>query len=177
MADHLLDDDDPRRRSDSATSRSPLTSVGCFRCLCRVRLSISSCRFPLRSSSSCSSRGLTNGRRRAPRTMPQSTSGHLISPRSDPLSRISLTELTKPNFRMSSWLRMSMRPAVSTMKAETSSLERSMIRHISERRVEHAALVVATQNDQINTNIAFTVRNRPDTTILSSANFLLRRHS
>ena len=47
----------------------------------------------------------------------------------------------------------------------------SMIGHISNARVEHAALVVATQNDQINTNIAFTVQEiAPDTTILSSAN-------
>ena len=111
-------------------------------------------------------------RRRAPRTMPQSTSGHLILTALGPIEqdlidRADKTEL--PYVLVVEDVDEAGRLHDEGRNVIVGALDDPGTYHNA--RVEHAALVVATQNDQINTNIAFTVQEiAPDTTILSSAN-------
>ena len=111
-------------------------------------------------------------RRRAPRTLPQSTSGHLILTALGPIEqdlidRADKTEL--PYVLVVEDVDEAGRLHDEGRNVIVGALDDPGTYHNA--RVEHAAFVVATQNDQINTNIAFTVQEiAPDTTILSSAN-------
>jgi len=111
-------------------------------------------------------------RRRAPRALPQSTSGHLILTALGPIEqdlidRADKTEL--PYVLVVEDVDEAGRLHDEGRNVIVGALDDPGTYHNA--RVEHAVLVVATQNDQINTNIAFTVQEiAPNTPILSSAN-------
>ena len=111
-------------------------------------------------------------RRRAPRTLPESMSGHLILTALGPVEQVLIERADKTDL-----------PYVLVVEDvdEAGRLHdegrRVLVGALDDpttyqnARVHQAALVVATQNDQINTNIAFTVREiAPETLIISSAN-------
>ena len=111
-------------------------------------------------------------RRRAPRTLAESTSGHLVLTALGPIEqdlidRADKTEL--PYVLVVEDVDEAGRLHDEGRRVIVGALDDPATYHNA--RVQQAALVVATQNDQINTNIAFTVREiAPDTTIISSAN-------
>jgi voltage-gated potassium channel len=111
-------------------------------------------------------------RRRAPRVLPESTSGHLILTQLGPVEAAIIERADQAEV-----------PYVLIVDdvAEAGMLHDEgrnvMVGAVDDpatyrnARVEQAALLIATQNDQINTNIAFTVREiAPDVEIVASAN-------
>jgi voltage-gated potassium channel len=111
-------------------------------------------------------------RRRAPRVLPETTSGHLILTQLGPVEAAIVERAVQAEV-----------PYVLIVEdvAEAGLIHDEgrnvMVGALDDpetyrnARVEQAALVVATQSDQINTNIAFTVREiAPDVGIVASAN-------
>jgi Trk K+ transport system NAD-binding subunit len=111
-------------------------------------------------------------RRRAPRVLPESTSGHLILTQLGPVEAAIIERAVQAEV-----------PYVVIVEdvAQAGLIHdegrRVMVGALDDpdtyrnARVEQAALVVASQSDEINTNIAFTVREiAPDVEIVASAN-------
>jgi Trk K+ transport system NAD-binding subunit len=111
-------------------------------------------------------------RRRAPRMLPESTSGHLILTELGPVEAAIIERAVQADV-----------PYVLIVDdVAEAGLLHDEGRHVMvgalddpdtyrNARVEQAALVVATQSDQLNTNIAFTVREiAPEVEIVASAN-------
>ncbi|HSP28827.1 MAG TPA: NAD-binding protein [Ilumatobacteraceae bacterium] len=111
-------------------------------------------------------------RRRAPRVLPEATSGHLILTQLGPVEAAIIERAVQADV-----------PYVLILDDVTEAgLIHDEGRNVMvgalddpdtyrNARVEQAALVIATQSDQINTNIAFTVREiAPDVEIVASAN-------
>jgi Trk K+ transport system NAD-binding subunit len=111
-------------------------------------------------------------RRRAPRALPASTSGHLLLTQLGPVEAAIIERADQAEV-----------PYVLIVEdVAEAGLLHDEGRHVMvgalddpatyrNARVEQAALVIATQTDQINTNIAFTVREiAPDVGIVASAN-------
>jgi len=111
-------------------------------------------------------------RRRAPRTLPESTSGHLILTAFGPIEQALIERADKtglPYVLVVEDVDEAGRLHDEGRRVVVGALDDPVT--YQNARVEQAALVVATQNDQINTNIAFTVREiAPTTSIISSAN-------
>ena len=111
-------------------------------------------------------------RRRAPRALPDTTSGHLILTALGPIEqdlieRAEKTEL--PYVIVVDDVDDAGRLHDEGRHVIVGALDDPATYHNA--RVQNAALIVATQNDQVNTNIAFTVREiAPDTSVISSAN-------
>ena len=111
-------------------------------------------------------------RRRAPRVLPESMSGHLLLTELGPVEAAIIERAVQAEV-----------PYVLIVEDVTEAgLLHDEGRHVMvgalddpatyrNARVEQAALVIATQSDQLNTNIAFTVREiAPDVEIVASAN-------
>jgi voltage-gated potassium channel len=111
-------------------------------------------------------------RRRAPRALPASTSGHLLLTQLGPVEAALIERADQADV-----------PYVLILDdVAEAGLIHDEGRHVMvgalddpatyrNARVDQAALVIATQSDQINTNIAFTVREiAPDVEIVASAN-------
>lgn len=111
-------------------------------------------------------------RRRAPRSLPVSTAGHLIITELGPVevALIDRAEKAKvPYVVIADDLDLAGRIHDEGRQVMYGALDDPAT--YRNARVEHAAMVVATRNDPTNTNIAFTVREiAPDVEILATAN-------
>ncbi len=113
-------------------------------------------------------------RRRAPRVLPASTSGHLLLTQLGPVEAAIIERADQADVPYvlivedvgdAGLLHDEGRNVMVGALDDPSTYRNA--------RVEQAALVIATQSDQINTNIAFTVREiAPDVEIIASANAL-----
>ncbi|MFT4656910.1 MAG: voltage-gated potassium channel [Candidatus Aldehydirespiratoraceae bacterium] len=111
-------------------------------------------------------------RRRAPRTLPASTSGHLILTSLGPVEEDLIEKADQaevPYVVIVEDVDDAGRLHDEGRTVMVGALDDPLTYHNA--RVAHAAMVVATQNDQTNTNIAFTVREiAPKVDIVASAN-------
>lgn len=111
-------------------------------------------------------------RRRAPRALPQSTSGHVILTALGPVEEDLIEKADQaevPYVMIVEDVDVAGRLHDEGRNVMVGALDDPVTYH--DARVGQAAMVVATQNDQTNTNIAFTVREiAPQVDIVASAN-------
>ena len=111
-------------------------------------------------------------RRRAPRTLPASTAGHIILTSAGPVEEALIDRADQAE--VSYVVIVEDVDEAGRLHDEGRTVMVGALddpRTYHDARVEQAAIVVATQNDQTNTNIAFTVREiAPKVAIVASAN-------